>query len=94
MDRHADSMPQLADSVGGTEAFTTYGVTPMPSPVRYAVVRAMLESHGWSLDRVRGSHFIFSKPGEASTVVPVHRGQVKYGYFRKVKKLVGEAEGE
>ena len=74
------------------EAFTTYGVTPMPSPVRFAVVQQLLNSHGWYLDRIRGSHHIFSKSGAGSTSVPVHGGKVKHAYYRKIKKLVGEAE--
>jgi predicted RNA binding protein YcfA (HicA-like mRNA interferase family) len=62
----------------------------MPSPVRFALVRAMLESHGWNLIRISSSHHIFSKPGVGSTSVPVHGGKVKYAYVRKVKKLLGE----
>lgn len=33
----------------------------------------LLEQAGWSLQRVRGSHHIFSKPGERKIItVPVH----------------------
>jgi len=31
-----------------------------------------LESHGWVLDRVRGSHHSFVKDGHRSVVVSVH----------------------
>jgi predicted RNA binding protein YcfA (HicA-like mRNA interferase family) len=60
--------------------------------IRFADVRRLLESHGWYLNRIRGSHHIFSKPGNGSTSVPVHGGKVKHAYYRKIKKLVGEAD--
>ncbi|MBN2188712.1 MAG: type II toxin-antitoxin system HicA family toxin [Chitinispirillaceae bacterium] len=33
---------------------------------------AILKKHGWALDRVKGSHHIFIKPGKRSIPVPVH----------------------
>jgi predicted RNA binding protein YcfA (HicA-like mRNA interferase family) len=57
----------------------------MPSPVRFAVVRNELESKNYSLVRINGSHHIFSKPNVPSQVVPVHRGMVKYVYYKKAK---------
>jgi predicted RNA binding protein YcfA (HicA-like mRNA interferase family) len=33
---------------------------------------AILKEHGWTLDRVKGSHHIFIKPGKRSIPVPVH----------------------
>jgi predicted RNA binding protein YcfA (HicA-like mRNA interferase family) len=33
---------------------------------------AILKDHGWSLDRVKGSHHIFIKPGKRSIPVPIH----------------------
>ena len=47
----------------------------------------MLESKGYALDRITGSHHLFEKPGSLSVVVPVHHGKVKYGYVRKIEKL-------
>jgi hypothetical protein len=35
---------------------------PMPSPVRFAIVRKLLESKGYRLDRISGSHHVFVKP--------------------------------
>ena len=35
----------------------------MPSPVRYAEVKRMLEAIGYRFDRIKGSHHIFVKPG-------------------------------
>ena len=57
----------------------------MPSPVRFAVVRKLLESKGYRLDRVSGSHHIFVKAGVPHVNVPVHRNQVKHVYFREAQ---------
>lgn len=32
----------------------------------------LLQAHGWTLDRVRGSHYVMVKPGRRSVPVPVH----------------------
>jgi predicted RNA binding protein YcfA (HicA-like mRNA interferase family) len=58
----------------------------MPSPVRFAEIRRLLEKHGWTLARISGSHYIFQKPGHRSFPVPVHHGKVDYVYFRKAQK--------
>ena len=42
---------------------------------------------GYRLDRIRGSHHVFEKPGVLPVVIPVHRGRVKYAYVRKIQKL-------
>jgi predicted RNA binding protein YcfA (HicA-like mRNA interferase family) len=59
----------------------------MPSDVRFSEVMRMLESKGYQLDRIKGSHHLFEKTGARSVVVPVHHGKVKYGYVRKIEKL-------
>lgn len=49
---------------------------------------SLLESRGWQLKRVRGSHHIFVKPGIAVRIsVPVHRGTLKVGLQRHLMKL-------
>ncbi len=49
---------------------------------------SLLESRGWQLKRIRGSHHIFVKPGIAVRVsVPVHRGTLKRGLQRHLMKL-------
>lgn len=58
----------------------------MPSPVRFAVVKKLLEDKGYALVRIEGSHHIFDKPGVRPLTVPVHRNQVNYAYFRKAQK--------
>ena len=58
----------------------------MPAPVRFAVVRAVLEAKGYRLTRISGSHHIFTKPGQPLIVsVPAHRGMVKHVYLRKAQ---------
>jgi predicted RNA binding protein YcfA (HicA-like mRNA interferase family) len=44
----------------------------MPSDQRFAVVRKMLESKGYRLDRISGSHHVFSKSGQQNVVIVVH----------------------
>lgn len=59
----------------------------MPSPVRFSEIRKMMESLGYSLDRISGSHHIFVKPGCPHESIPVHDGKVKYNYVRKIQKI-------
>jgi predicted RNA binding protein YcfA (HicA-like mRNA interferase family) len=62
----------------------------MPSSVRFAEVRRLLEEHGYGLKRISGSHHIFDKPGERPVPIPVHDGKVKYVYLRQIlKRLEG-----
>ena len=64
----------------------------MPSDVRFAVVRKMLEQHGWWLDRIRGSHHHFRHATAPPVGIPVHRGKVKYAYVRQVEKAISEVQ--
>ena len=49
---------------------------------------SLLESRGWELKRIRGSHHIFVKPGVAVRIsVPVHRGSLKRGLQRHLMKV-------
>jgi len=59
----------------------------MPSEKRFTEVRAMLESAGYELARIHGSHHIFTKEGEEPVSIPVHRGKVKPYYVRQVEKI-------
>jgi predicted RNA binding protein YcfA (HicA-like mRNA interferase family) len=47
-----------------------------------------LEQHGWELHRIRGSHYIYTKPDrEEILTVPVHGNKdLKKGTFRKLLK--------
>lgn len=62
----------------------------MPSPVRFADVKRLLHNHRWTLSRISSSHHIFTKPGEQFHFsIPVHKGMVKHGYLRDIKKRLG-----
>lgn len=58
----------------------------MPSPVRFSVVRRMLEDKGYQLVKINGSHHKFAKPGCLPVVIPVHQNEVKYVYFKLASK--------
>ena len=62
----------------------------MPSDVRFSEIRRLVQKHGWTLVRIRGSHHIFRLPDGRIYVVPVHRNKVKYAYVREIEKLVEE----
>jgi predicted RNA binding protein YcfA (HicA-like mRNA interferase family) len=62
----------------------------MPSPVRYAEIQRMLRKHGWVLQRISGSHHMWFKAGVGTFPIPVHKGLVKHGYYKTLKKLCGE----
>jgi len=47
----------------------------------------MLEAKGYRLERIRGSHHVFGKPGSWPVVIPVHHGKVKHAYVRKIEKI-------
>jgi predicted RNA binding protein YcfA (HicA-like mRNA interferase family) len=47
----------------------------------------MLEAKGYRLDRIRGSHHVFVKPGCQNEIVPVHNGKVKPHYVRQIEKI-------
>jgi len=51
----------------------------------------MLESHGWSLQRVNGSHHIYAKAGTTVRLsVPIHGNEsLKAGLQRHLMKLAG-----
>ncbi len=62
----------------------------MPSPVRFNDIRRKLESHGWYLDRITGSHHIFQHPTKGSLSIPVHNNKVMPVYAKKVDKICEE----
>ena len=51
----------------------------------------VLESHGWSLQRINGSHHIYAKAGSPFRIsVPIHgNGTLKVGLLRHLMKLAG-----
>jgi len=55
---------------------------------------SLLESNGWHLARITGSHHIFVRPGSNLRItVPVHGNRdLKLGLQRVIMKLAGIAE--
>jgi predicted RNA binding protein YcfA (HicA-like mRNA interferase family) len=51
----------------------------------------MLESHGWSLQRINGSHHIYAKAGSLVRIsIPTHGNEsLKIGLQRHLMKLAG-----
>ena len=51
----------------------------------------MLESNGWSLQRINGSHHIYTKAGSIVRIsVPIHGNEsLKAGLQRHLMKLAG-----
>jgi predicted RNA binding protein YcfA (HicA-like mRNA interferase family) len=53
-----------------------------PPEADFSDVQALLEEFGWTLARERGSHVIFSKPGERPITIPRAGGRkVKRAYL-------------
>ena len=65
----------------------------MASDVRFAVLRAKLESAGWMLTRISGAHHVFVKPGRLPISIPVHKNKVKAVYARKIQQILEEETG-
>lgn len=59
----------------------------MPSEKRFSEVRKMLESKGYVLARISGSHHVFVNPDSLPVSIPVHGGKVKAFYVRRIEKL-------
>lgn len=62
----------------------------MPPDSRFTDIKKLLESNGWSLNRVKGSHHIFTGPGRQPISIPVHKGRVKNVYRKQVEKAIRE----
>ena len=60
-------------------------------PVSGRELCRLLERHGWSLLRIRGSHHVYGKPGvRVRLSVPVHGNQpLKRGLLTHLLKMAG-----
>ena len=56
----------------------------------------LLETHGWILARINGSHYIYIKSGSDLRIsVPVHKNDdLKIGLLKKLLKLTEISEDE
>lgn len=69
----------------------------MKADVRFADIRKRLESHGWTLSRINGSHHIFTGPNRPTISIPVHGNKVKRVYDQNVNQAIrsiSQDEGE
>lgn len=53
-------------------------------------IKRRLESEGWVLDRIRGSHHVFRKPGTGQTIILPHpKKDLGIGLVRAIYKQAG-----
>ena len=64
-----------------------------PKGATFNDVRTLLIQHGFQLERVTGSHHIFSRP-DATFAIPVKANRVKSAYVRQVIKLLEQSKGK
>ena len=68
-------------------------LTNNPKDVRFDNLRTLLLDEGFQLERVTGSHHIFSTP-DITFAIPVHANRVKSVYVKRVLKLIDQAKGK
>ena len=60
----------------------------------YREIKTILNSVGYELDRVRGSHYVFKKDGKEFIRFPVHNNLIKRCYIKiiiqKINPLINE----
>lgn len=61
-----------------------------PKNATFSDIRNLLEQEGFVLDRITGSHHIFTKD-EITFVIPVHNNKVKTIYVKRVIELIEQA---
>lgn len=63
----------------------------MPSPIRFAEIQRLLNSHGWYWTRTNGSHRTFTRAGKPSLTVPMcGREKVKHVYLREAQSFIAK----
>lgn len=60
-----------------------------PNSIRFEELEQLLDSYGRTLDRSRGSHFVFRR-GQEKLVIPLHRPHLLAVYVREVLRRTGE----
>lgn len=65
-------------------------IVARPSEARFSDVNAVLELHGWTLARTKGSHHIYKSPDGAQMItVPTLSGRrVKRRYLDEICRLL------
>lgn len=66
-------------------------IVARPSEAKFSDVHAILDLHGWTLARTKGSHHIYKSPdGSQMITVPTVSGRrVKRRYLDEICKLLG-----
>ena len=63
--------------------------------IPYRKIKKLLEINGWHIDRQRGSHILFVKPGTIRPVViPYHEKEIDSYLIREVIKALNISEEE
>jgi predicted RNA binding protein YcfA (HicA-like mRNA interferase family) len=62
-----------------------------PKNATFSDIRKLLEQEGFELNRITGSHHVFTK-GEITFVVPVHNNKVKTVYVKRVIELIEQVD--
>jgi predicted RNA binding protein YcfA (HicA-like mRNA interferase family) len=68
-------------------------LTNNPKDARFDDVRTLLLYEGFKLERITGSHYVFSTP-DITLAIPVHANRVKSVYDKRVIKLIEQAKGK
>ena len=68
-------------------------LTNNPKDARFDDLRTLLLYEGFQLERITGSHHIFSTP-HITIAIPVHANRVKSVYVKRVIKLIEQAKGK
>jgi predicted RNA binding protein YcfA (HicA-like mRNA interferase family) len=64
-----------------------------PNSATFSDIRKLLEQEGFTLDRITGSHHIFTKD-EITFVIPVHNNKVKTIYVKRVIELIEQTDNQ
>lgn len=60
-----------------------------PTEMRIDEVTILLDFLNYKLDRIHGSHYIFTKPGTKAIILPVHNNKIrKKIYLKKLRELL------
>ena len=63
-----------------------------PVEMDFADIRLLLETDGWTLARVTGSHHHFRKSGQRRITVSVHNGKVRKPSVQEIADRLGGNE--
>ncbi|PID84485.1 hypothetical protein CSB09_00655 [Candidatus Gracilibacteria bacterium] len=59
-----------------------------PSTVQWKDLEKIIKHNGYRLERIKGSHHIYSKENEDPIIAPVHNGEIKIPYKKRFRKQI------